>query len=92
MDDSCCNCNCHKVDIVAISIPENKLKERDRFEALQMADKIMKHNNQNKQYIKVQENWSNFLVYYENMAQIDLRKIKIKKFDNDIALFLRLPT
>lgn len=92
MDNNSCDCSCHKVDIVAISIPEKQLKERDRFEALQMADKIMKHNNQNKQYTKIQENWTNFLVYYEDMSLIDLRKIKLKKFDNDITLFLRLPT
>jgi len=82
-----CCCNCHRVDIVAISIPENMLK--DRYEALIMADKIMKHNKQDKHYIRVQENWTNFIIYYESL--LDLKNIKIKKFDNDISLFLRLP-
>jgi hypothetical protein len=86
MNPNCC-CSCHKVDIIAIRIPEKLLKARDRYEALLMADRIMKHNNLDKYHIKVQENWSSFLIYYEKI--VDLSSIKIKKFDNDILLYLK---
>jgi len=75
------------VDIVAIRIPEKVLKSGNKYNALVFADSIMKHNKQDKKYIKVQETLTNFIVYYEEIEHV--ANIIIKKFDNGVMFYIK---
>jgi hypothetical protein len=85
-----CNCCCHNklVDILAIKIPARLLKDNDKYQALEFAEKIMAHNKLDKKCREVIANWFDFIVCYEKVD--NLKKVKARRFENGIVLYTKL--
>lgn len=82
-----CSCDCHKIDILVILIPSKILNRDDRYEAILVADKIVKDNNQNKKHTKIIDDIYDYKIYYDNIVGID--NIKIKKLKNGIVIWYK---
>ena len=88
MDSCCCSCHFKEVDILAIKIPSELIKDNDKYQALEFAEKIMSHNGLDKKCREVIANWFDFIVCYDKVD--NLRKVKARKFDNGIVIYTKL--
>ena len=70
--------NLQNIDIVAIKIPDNAYYIHDRYDALMIANNIMKKHNKHTNFITVKQTWKDYFVIYDKQKQ-NLNKTTLNK-------------
>lgn len=83
--ENCC-CECHKMDIIALIIPDNHPNIYDRFSAYLIGKEILSLNKQKKDLIQLNEQIHHYTVIYGDTKQKGLKKKVIK--DNVIVYYI----
>ena len=83
--DNCC-CECHKMDIIALTIPDNHPNIYDRFSAYLIGNNILALNNQKKDLIRLNEQLHYYTVIYGDTKQKGIKKKVIK--DNIVVYYI----
>lgn len=79
--------DCSKLDIVAIKLPYKLIKDNDKYQALEVAEKIMIHNKQDKKARDVIATWHYYIVCYDTLNNLKKFSSKALKFKNGITIY-----